>query len=96
MVEPPQMHQLVNQHLVADGIRHQHEPPVQTDMTGRRAGSPSRPLIAYADARHLKSMVFGEPQQLGGQLARGLSPQLLDGLRTVGRSMCGSSRTCAR
>ena len=89
MVEPPEMHQLVNQHIVADGVWHQYEPPVQTDVTGRRAGSPSRALIAYADARHLKSMMFGEPQQLGGQLACGLPPQLLDGLGAVRRSMCG-------
>jgi hypothetical protein len=89
MVEPPQMHQLVNKHIVTDGVWHQYEAPVQADVTGRRAGSPSRPLISYADARHLKSVMFGEPQQLDGQLARGLPPQLLDGLRTVGRSMCG-------
>ena len=89
VVEPSQMHQLVNQHIVADGVWHQYEPPVQTDVTGRRAGSPSRLLIAYADARHLKSMMFGEPQQLDGQLARGLPPQLRDGLGTVGRSLCG-------
>jgi len=89
MVEPPQMHQLVNQHIVPDGVRHQYEPPVQTDVAGGRAGSPSRSLIAYADARHLKSVMFGQPQQLGGQLARGPTPQLLDGLGTVGRSLCG-------
>lgn len=83
------MHQLVNQHVIADRVWHQDKPPVQTDVTGRRAGSPSRPLIAYADARHLKSMMFGEPQQVDGQLARGLPAQLLDGLGTVGRSMCG-------
>jgi len=34
-------------------------------------------------------MMLGEPHQLAGQLARGLPPQLLDGLGAVRRSMCG-------
>jgi len=37
MVEPPEMHQLVNQHILADVVWHQYEPPVETDVTGRRA-----------------------------------------------------------
>jgi len=35
VIESSEMHQLVDQDVVADGVRHQHEPPVQTDVAGR-------------------------------------------------------------
>ena len=41
MIEPPQMHQLVNQHVLAHGVRHQHETPVQADVTRSVSTSPS-------------------------------------------------------
>ena len=74
MVEPPEMHQFVNQHVVPDAVGLQYEPPVQANVTGRRAGSPSRALITYADARHMNAMMLGEAQQLRGQLVSGLPP----------------------
>jgi hypothetical protein len=77
VIEPPQMHQLVNQNVFADGLGHQDETPVETDVTGRRARSPARPLIPYADTRHLKAVTVGQAKQLGGQIARGLPAQLL-------------------
>src|SRR5262245_37898024 len=83
------MHQLMNQHIVPDGVGHQYKPPVQTDVTRWRARSPARPLIAYADARHSKSMMFSEPQQPGGKLALGPPPQLVNGLGAMSRDPCG-------
>src|SRR5688500_9671586 len=57
VIETPQMHQLVNQHIVAHRVGHQHKTPVETDMTGWRARSPTRALIPYADARHCQPMM---------------------------------------
>jgi len=37
VIEPPQVHQLVDQDVFADGLGHQDETPVETDVTGRRA-----------------------------------------------------------
>lgn len=90
VIETTEVHQFVNQHILADRVRHQYEPPIQANQTGRRAGSPSRALITYADTRHMKSMMFGEAQQLRRQLADGLTPQFLDCLGTVDRSVGGS------
>lgn len=83
VIEPPQMHQLVNQNVFTDGLGHQDETPVETDVTGRRARSPARPLIPYADTRHLKAVMVGQAKQLGGQIARGLPAQLLHILWSV-------------
>lgn len=33
MIEPAQMHELMNEDVVADRVRHQEETPVQTDVT---------------------------------------------------------------
>ena len=33
VIEPPQVHELVNQHVVGHRIRHQHQTPIQTDVT---------------------------------------------------------------
>ena len=33
VIEPSQMHQLVNQHVVAHRVGHQHKTPVETDVT---------------------------------------------------------------
>ena len=35
VIEPPQMHQLVDQNVFAHGVGHQDETPVETDVTGR-------------------------------------------------------------
>ena len=51
MIHAPQVHQLVDQHVVADRLRHLHQPPVQADVTAARARSPAPALIADADAR---------------------------------------------
>lgn len=83
VIEAPQMHQLVDQHVFADRVGHQDQTPVEADMTGRRAGSPARPLVPYADARHPEPMICREAQQLGRQLARGLPSQLRKSLGRV-------------
>jgi hypothetical protein len=84
VIEPPQMHQLVDQDVLAHRLGHQDEAPVETDVTGRRARSPARPLIPYADTRHLKAMVLGQAEQLRGQVASGLPAQLSHSLWSVG------------
>jgi hypothetical protein len=85
VIEPTQMHQLVNQNVFADGLGHQDETPVEADVTGRRARSPARPLIPYADTRHLKAVTVGQAKQLGGQIASGLPAQSLQILWSVGK-----------
>ena len=50
VIEPPQVHELVNQYVVAHAVGHQHESPIQADVSRRRARSPARPLIPYTDA----------------------------------------------
>ena len=51
MIQLLQMHQLVNEHVLAHEIGHRHQPPVQTDMRLRRARPPAPSLIPHADAR---------------------------------------------
>src|SRR5688572_135984 len=50
MIEPAQVHELVYEHVIAHGRRHQDEAPVQRNLSVTAAGSPSRPLIADAHA----------------------------------------------
>lgn len=76
MIEPPEMHQLVNQHVLAHEARHQHEPPVQADVPRGRARSPSRPLVANADASHGEAVGGGELSELRRQFAHCAEPQL--------------------
>ena len=85
VIEAPQMHQLVDQHVFADRVGHQDETPVQADVTRWRAGSPARPLVPYADARHSEAVMCRQAQQLRRQLARGLPSQLRERFRRVGR-----------
>lgn len=83
MIEPPQMHQLVNQHVVAHAVGHQYESPVEADVTRRGTGAPTRALIPYADARHTQAMVRGKPPQLIRQLEGRSAPQCSDRFRCV-------------
>ncbi len=88
VIELAQMHQLVNQDVLAHTLGHHDETPIQTDVAGTRARSPARPLIPYADTRHLKAVMLGQAQQLRGQLQGGLPSQLPHNLWCV--------RRCAR
>ena len=83
VIEPPQMHQLVNQHVIAHRVGHQYKTPVETDVAGWRARSPTRPLIPYADARHCQTMMRGEAAQLLRQLAGRLPTEFSDCFRPV-------------
>ena len=47
-----QVHQLVEEHVVADRRRHLHEPVVQRNSASARAGSPARSLISDRQPRH--------------------------------------------
>jgi hypothetical protein len=90
VIEPSQMHQLVNQYIVADAVGHQNESPIQADVTGGRAGSPARALIPDAHARHLHTVVFGQEQQAPWKLARRLPAQLPDRLGAVTLAVRGT------
>ena len=84
VIEAPQMHQLMNQHVFAHRVGHQHETPVEADVTRWRARSPTRALIPYADTRHYQAVMRREPTQLLGQLACRLPPELQDRVRRMG------------
>jgi len=56
MVHAPQMHQLVNEHVIPYPRRHQNEPPIQADMTVTPAGTPTGTLIPDAHTRDVESM----------------------------------------
>ena len=90
VIETPQMHEFMNQHVIANRVRHQYEPPIEADVTRRRAGSPPRTLIAYADARDMESVMLSQAPQVRGELARGLSPQLRDGVGAIRWGLGGS------
>ena len=40
MVHPAKVHQLVDQHVIANRLRHQHQPPVQADVAVTPARTP--------------------------------------------------------
>src|SRR5688500_2938296 len=83
VIEPAQVHQLVNQHVIAHAVGHQYQAPVETDMARWRARSPSRPLVAYAHTRHLQAVICSQLHQARGQLAHGLPSQIPDGFRGI-------------
>ena len=51
MIEPTQVHQFMDQDVVANGWRHEHQTPVQGNMAIASTRSPARALIADADTR---------------------------------------------
>ena len=83
VIQPPQMHQLVNKDVLTHGLGHQYETPVQADVAGGRTRSPAGTLIPYADARHLKTVMLGQAEQVRGKFARGLAAQLFHSLGRV-------------
>lgn len=56
MVLLPQVHQFVDQHVVANFRRHLHEPEVQRDVPIARARSPSRALIPDRYVAHFQTV----------------------------------------
>src|SRR5437867_12991577 len=77
MIQPLQMHQLVDDHVVTDGVRHRDEPPIQADMAVARAGSPPPALIADADAGDREAMESGKLDHTGRKDASRPSAELL-------------------
>ena len=68
MIEALQVHQLMDQHVVANRWRHQNEPPVQRDLAVTATGSPSRALITDAHAGHGQTLFSSDLQQACWQL----------------------------
>ncbi len=90
MIEASQMHQLVNQHVVANRVGHQDETPVEGDVACRRAGPPARALIPYTDARHRQAVMVRQATQAIGKLLRCPSAELPDGFGRVGGPVLGT------
>ena len=63
-----QMHQLMQEDVVAHVRRHLHEPIVQGNPSGARARSPSRPLISNRQSRDLEAMLGGERMEPAAQV----------------------------
>src|ERR1043166_2455251 len=80
VIEPAQMHELMDEHVVPHPIGHQHQTPVKTDVPVRRARSPTPALVADADSRHPQVVPARELQQPRRQLP----PRAVQGAATVG------------
>ena len=63
VIEPLEVHQLMNHHVVAHPFGHGDESPIEADMTVPPARTPSRPLIANADPRDAQAVLVGELAQ---------------------------------
>jgi hypothetical protein len=69
MIHAFQMHQLVDQHVIADEGRHVDETPIQRDVSLAGTRAPSSALIANADAGDVQTVLGGKLQKANGQLA---------------------------
>lgn len=81
MIRLPQVHELVDQNVLADLCGHEQQPEIQGDVAGRGAGAPPRTLAADADAGHLEAKSPREREKLWRELARRALPQLAFDLR---------------
>jgi hypothetical protein len=61
------MHELVQEHVLANKLRHLDQPPIERDRPRRRARTPSCPLITDRDARDADVVLLREREQLRGQ-----------------------------
>jgi len=68
MIEAFQVHQLVNQHVIAHRRRHQDESPIERNVAVTATRSPARALIADADPRHGQPVLSGNLHQPQWQL----------------------------
>ena len=71
-----QVHQLVNQHVVAHSRRHLHEAMVECDFPGARTRSPSRSLVANREAGDGQMMRGGKRVQSWTKLFACEQPQV--------------------
>ena len=94
MIHPPQVHQLMDEDVIADPRGHQHQAPVQADVTVAPAGSPARALVANADARDDEAVARGQLVEARWKLARGALPMgaLFGPLRSALRSILRIAR----
>ena len=89
MIHTSQMHQLVDEHVLADRSRHEDETPVQTDVTIATARAPTRALVPDADARHHETVSGSEREQSWRKFTTGLLAQrapLLDRVTVLRQS----------
>ena len=77
VIHPLEVHELVDDDVVAHPIGHRRESPVEAYMTVSTARTPPRALIADADARDAQAMLIGKLPQSNGELRSGLYPELL-------------------
>jgi len=77
MVHPAKVHQLVDQHVIPNRLRHQHQPPVQADVAVTPARTPPRALITNTDAADREPVACRQFEQPLGQLAPGLLSRCL-------------------
>lgn len=68
MIEAFQVHQLVNQYVIAHGRRHQDQSPIERDVAVTTTRSPARALIADAHPRDGQSVLSGNLHQPQRQL----------------------------
>jgi len=68
VVELLQVHQLVDEDVVANPGRRLNQPPVQADVTAARARAPAPPLIPHADARNGELEAVGQLVQPKGKI----------------------------
>ena len=71
MIHAAQMHQLVDEHVVPRPGRHQHQAPIEADVSASAAGSPARALVPDADASNHKAVLSGEFVQARWQFTDG-------------------------
>src|SRR5688572_27555613 len=80
-----QVHQLVDEHVVADLVGRLHEPEVERDGARAGARSPSRALVSDADARDGQRMTFRQLVEARDQLASCRRAEAALGGRATGR-----------
>jgi len=77
MIHPLEVHELVDDHIVAHPVGHDHESPVEAYVTVATARTPARALIADADARDAQAVLIGKLLQTKRKLRSRLRTQLL-------------------
>jgi len=91
VVHAPQVHQLVNEDVVAYERRHQEQPPVQANVPIPAARAPPRSLVANGDPRDHQPVPLRQVQQPPRQL---LACLLLQRAVVVGFTQV-AARACA-
>jgi hypothetical protein len=86
VIEPLEVHQLVNHHVILHPGRHGDEAPVEAHVPVAPTGSPSRPLITNADARHGQTVQISQLAQPLREVRVCLRPEplsIVDGKATA-------------